>query len=107
MVGINLRKTEDKTRLFGMFEVVNNAPESKDISNNELFKKYNICLPNIGSEKFNDLAVICTDCLRSPRLVKRMEHGFSFESGVNQAYIEKISKGEFDALIPEGNKVRK
>ena len=107
MVGINLRNIDDETRLFGMFEVVNNAPESKDISNNELFRRYNIILPPIGTEKFNDLAIICTDCLRSPQLVKRMEHGFSFESGVNQAYIERISKGEFDALIPEGNKTKK
>lgn len=106
MIGINLLEIEDETRLFGLFSINDSNPDTIALNGLEKFIKYGITLSAVDSDEFRELASMCVECLKDPVLSKKLEDGYKFDSGVNLAYVDKFSKGEFDGLVPDVKRLK-
>ena len=106
MIGINLLEMEDETRLFGLFSITDTKPDTVALNGLDEFIKYGIKLSAVDSDEFRELASMCIEYLRNPVLSKKLEDGYKFDSGVNLAYVDKFSKGEFDGLVPDVKRAR-
>ena len=91
---------------FSILPIENSQIDIDKMNQMGIFSQNGIVIPSSETEEFKELAQMCGMIMNDGGLFKQIKEGYKFQTEVNSEYLDRISNGEFDYLIPEEPKGR-